>query len=108
MQVRRSSCSGERPECPVDCPLCRGKGKVHRHSHYERYGSPEGAERQRVQRYICVRCRRTLSVLEDLLPYRALSVAVVEEFFNAKAPSGRGPPDVPVKTQGALNRAAGV
>ena len=92
----------------MDCPVCRGRGKVHRHSHYERYRSPEGAERQRVQRYLCVRCRRTLSVLEDLLPYRALSVPMVEKFLNAKAQSGRDPPAVPVKTQGALNRAAGV
>lgn len=105
MQVRRSSFSGNRPSCPLDCPLCRGDGKIHRHDSYERFRSPEGSEQVRVQRYRCQKCKKTLSVVEELLPYRALEVKVLQEHLDQIVSSGPDPPQLPVKTREVLSRA---
>jgi len=58
-----------------------------------------------ILRYLCVRCRRTLSVLrDDLLPYRAVPVPLVKKHFDALA-NGKAPPAATEKEKGCLKRA---
>lgn len=64
-----------------------------------------------VQRFLCPHCRRTFSVLPvDSLPYRPLSLTLVERDFDQRAASDQRPfsgPDPPpsVVEEGCLQRA---
>lgn len=93
--------NGDRPACPK-CP-----GRVHRHGSYERFARPSGSERVRVQRFLCLGCGRTLSVLlPDQLPYRPVPATRLEAFFNEQAEAGTGPDPPPdVLEAGCLQRA---
>lgn len=101
MQLRQSELiTPDRPCCSVD-----RKHAVHRHGCYERYKSMRDTTKAVIARFLCYVCRRTLSVLPNaLLPYRAVSVAQVEEAFDARA-SGRPPPPATEIEKGCLNRA---
>jgi len=56
-------------------------------------------------RFLCVRCGHTLSVLpDDLLPYRAVPVPLVEKHFDAQA-NGTPLPAATEKEKGCLQRA---
>ena len=39
---------------------------MHRHGNYKRYKKPKGAEKFPMQRYLCLRCGHTVSVLAAL------------------------------------------
>lgn len=95
-------------------PLCPGpqcRPPVHRHGSYERFWIRGEIKSVRVQRYLCPVCQRTFSVLpSDSLPYRPLSVALVEEEFDRRAQEDQSPqsgPDPPpsVVEEGCLQRA---
>jgi hypothetical protein len=101
VQIRSAHLTGELPLCPLD-----PTHKVHRHGHYQRYGDCDGLQPlERILRFLCLLCGRTISVLPDhLLPYRAIAVPKVQEHFEARA-SERPPPPVTEKEKGCLKRA---
>lgn len=101
MQTRRSLLSGDRPACPVD-----PKHKINRHSKYARYANClELNKTQWIPRFVCRHCWRTISVLpDDTLPYRPISVALVQSDFDAKASEQPEPP-VRETERGCLKRA---
>ena len=102
MQIRQSHVFGDRPLCPAD-----PKHKIHCHGHYKRNGNCDDKEPLVViiLRYLCVVCRRTLSVMRDnLLPYRAVPVTLVKKHFDALA-DGKAPPAATEKEKGCLKRA---
>lgn len=101
MQIRFSLIIGDLPLCVVD-----PKHQMHRHGHYLRYGDCDASEPlERILRYLCSTCLRTISVLPDhMLPYRAISVPKVEANFDAKA-RGDTPPAATENESGCLKRA---
>lgn len=101
MQTRRSLFTGDRPPCPVD-----PKHSVHRHDRYDRYANcDEPTKSLWIPRFLCYVCRCTISVLADeTLPYRAVSVPLLQRSFDAKA-SDQAEPVVTEKERGCLRRA---
>ena len=93
---------GERPSCLRGCP-----GRVHRHGCYFRYARPSGEQSFGVQRFLCVECGLTISVLAaDRLPYRPVEEPRLEAFFNEQAEAGSGPDPPPAQLEaGCLRRA---
>lgn len=80
---------------------------MHRHGLYQRYAKPSGGELFCVQRFLCVDCGRTLSVLSSTrLPYRPLKVQRLQSYFDTQAgwACGLDPPANEVET-GCLQRA---
>jgi transposase-like protein len=87
MQLREGSFHEPRPACPE-----HPKQRVHRHGFYVRFENCDSQRRLRIERFVCPRCRRTLSVLpKNRLPYVALNTTMVESEFDARA-SGTDPP----------------
>lgn len=101
MQIRTSHLVGDRPLCPGD-----PTHTVHRHAHYDRHGTCDSlVPLERIFRFLCLSCGRTISVLPDyLLPYRWISVPKVQAHFDAKA-SDLPPPPATEKERGCLKRA---
>jgi hypothetical protein len=102
MQLRTSCVHGDSPACPVDA-----HHKIHRHGSYGRYANCSDVAPLVVMvlRLLCVRCRRTISVLPDhLLPYRAVPTPLVEKHFDAVA-NGTLEPPATEKEKGCLKRA---
>jgi transposase-like protein len=100
MQVREGSFHGPRPACPE-----HPKQRVHRHGFYARFENCDSQQRLRIERFVCPRCGRTLSVLpKNRLPYLALNTTMVESEFDARA-SGTDPPSRSEKERGCLRRA---
>lgn len=100
MQIRRSSFIGDRPPCPVD-----PRHRVHRHDHYERFANCNDDTLVTIGRFLCVFCLRTLSVLPDeMLPYRAVPVPLLERELDARSGQGESPPATEVE-KGCLKRA---
>ena len=102
MQIRQSQLLADRPVCSVD-----PNHKIHCHGSYQRNGNCSDKEPLVVSilRFLCVLCRRTLSVLlDDLLPYRAVPVPLVEKHFDALA-GGTPLPAATEKEKGCLKRA---
>jgi hypothetical protein len=82
-------------------------GRLHRHGFYWRFCKPTGRERFRVQRFLCVSCGHTVSVLPGTrLTYRPLEVERLQGFFDAQAgvSFGLDPPTGLVEA-GCLQRA---
>ena len=80
---------------------------MHRHGYYQRYKKPKGAEKFPMQRYLCLLCGHTVSVLPaNRLPYRPLEVERLQGGFDAQAEVGTGldPPPEPIEA-GCLQRA---
>jgi hypothetical protein len=93
---------GDRPSCLVD-----KEHKIHRHATYERNGDCDDRNPLRVliERFLCVPCGRTISVLpEAVLPYRAVPAPLVEKHFDAQANGTPEPPSTE-KEKGCLKRA---
>ena len=66
---------------------------MHRHGSYDRYKSPSGTEREDVQRFLCVPCGKTVSVLNDnRLPYRSIHVDQLETWMDWLFCGGPEPP----------------
>ena len=100
MQVRQSSVRGDRPECPIE----RGH-RVHSHGSYKRHRKADGAEKEKIPRWLCVVCGGTISVLLDtMVPYRPVGTDLIEEWFDAAFRS-RAPPKVTENERGCLERA---
>ena len=102
MQLRPFHLIGDRPPCSVD-----PNHKIYCHGCYHRHGDCDDKDPLIVTilRFLCVVCRRTLSVLkDDLLPYRAVPVPLVKKHFDAQA-NGKAPPVATEKEKGCLKRA---
>ena len=100
MQLREGSFQGSRPTCPRDPDQ-----RVHRHGFYERFEECDSQRRSRIERFVCPRCGRTLSVLpKNQLPYIAVNTTIMESDFDARA-SGSDPPPCSEKERGCLGRA---
>jgi hypothetical protein len=88
MQLREGSFHEPRPGCPE-----HPKQRVHRHGFYLRFENCDSQRRLRIERFVCPRCGRTLSVLpKNRLPYIARA-------------SGTDPPSRSEKERGCLRRA---
>jgi hypothetical protein len=89
--------------CPRGC-----SGIVHRHGYYERYADPEESLRERIERYLCLSCGLTFSVLPPhRLPYRAVRAERLQAEFDKRAgiqTQGLDPPPRVVEA-GCLQRA---
>ena len=93
--------TGDRPECPVD-----RRHKVHRHGSYDRYKGPESAEQEAVDRFLCVPCGQTVSVMDDQrLPYRSIRVDRLECWLNRQFNGGPEPPAMREVERGCMERA---
>jgi hypothetical protein len=80
---------------------------MHRHGSYQRYQQPKGGELFAMERYLCLPCGHTVSVLPaNRLPYRPLEVDRLQGGFDAQAKVGTGldPPPEPIEA-GCLQRA---
>jgi hypothetical protein len=100
MQIRASSFTGDRPSCPLD-----PRHKIYIHGDYDRYDNCDDDLELAIARFLCVPCGHTISVLpDDRLPYRPVSVPLVEKHFDARAKSGPEP-DATEKEKGCLKRA---
>lgn len=101
MQLRRSSVKGDRPVCPVE-----GKHPVHRHGSYPRHKEPTGEEKEDVERFLCVPCGRTMSVLDDeRLPYRTVLLTRLERWMDWQFNGEPLPTAVGERERGCLQRA---
>lgn len=102
MQIRSSSLNGARPSCPVD-----PNHEVDRHGTYERNANCDDQQKEDIDRFLCRPCGRTISVLPDhFLPYRAVSVSLVQKHFDAQANPGQAKePPATEKEKGCLKRA---
>ncbi len=91
---------------PLKCPLCGGQESLTAHGFYERSVVDltfDGVIR--ICRYLCLLCRRTVSLLpEFLLPYLRFSIPRVGRFLKARLLEGQtlkdsavsaGLPDMP-------------
>jgi hypothetical protein len=59
---------------------------AHRHGCYLRYADPEGALKERVQRYLCPPCGLTFSaLLAHRLPYRPVRAERLQKDFDQRA-----------------------
>src|ERR1700740_2409654 len=100
MQLGEGSFHGSRPSCPR-----HPNQWVHRHGFYERYEDCDSRRRSRIERFVCPRCGRTLSVLpKNRLPYVAVNTAILESDFDART-LGTDPPTSSEKERGCLRRA---
>jgi hypothetical protein len=100
MQLREGSFQASRPSCPI-----HPNQRVHRHGFYERFEDCDSQRRSRIERFVCPRCGRTLSVLpKNRLPYIAVNTTILESDFDARA-SGTDPPVRTEKERGCLRRA---
>lgn len=103
MQVREDSLQGRRPECPRRC-----QGRMHWHTWYERYASPDGLGKERIQRWLCPKCGVTVSVLPGrFLPYRSVHTRRLQVEFDRRAGLASQGPDPPpsLVEAGCLERA---
>lgn len=100
MQLRPSQVAGDHPLCPIN-----SHHAVHLHGTYDRYGDSDLEPSEAVPRWLCYPCGHTISVLpEHLLPYRRVSVARLEEHFDARANDLTEPPASEL-VKGCLKRA---
>ena len=100
MQLRQSILKGSKVRCPSN-----RAHKIHSHGSYERYRHSVGGKRIRIRRWLCVVCRRTLSVLPDfMLPYRACGVDPLEDWLDVHYHQ-RAPPTTGELEKGCLERA---
>jgi len=80
---KRTSCHDHRP---CSCALCGAKKPLRAHGFYWRTVSGGGFDGViRVRRYLCLACRRTISLLpEFVLPYVRFAIAVIALFLKAR------------------------
>ena len=100
MQLRKSQLCGDRPLCPIDAhhPI------IH-NGNYFRFADCDSQRKDPVPRCLCKVCGNTISILpEGMLPYRAVSVALLEKSFDARA-SGQPESAATEKEKGCLKRA---
>ena len=102
MQIRLSLLTGDWPTCPVDAQHC-----IHHHGAYFRYANCDELKKSvKVLRYLCCRCGHTISVLPDqMLPYRPVSVALVEGNFDTRSGGQPEEAELTEKESDCLKRA---
>lgn len=102
MQLRALSLNGSRPSCPVN-----PNHTVHCHGSYDRHADCDTEKEENINRFLCLPCGHTISVLPDhFLPYRPVSAALLQQHFDAQANPGQGiAPAVTEKENGCLKRA---
>jgi len=78
--------AGSHRHRPRSCALCGAKNPLRAHGFYWRTVSDPGFDgRIRVCRYLCLACRRTISLLpEFVLPYLRSAIAVIGLFLKAR------------------------
>ena len=76
---------------PDSCPQCHAKCSLTAHGFYSRtLVDVEFDDSIRVRRYLCLLCRRTVSLLPEFaLPYLRCSVSVIGSFLSARLLQGR-------------------
>jgi transposase-like protein len=76
---------------PGNCPQCQAKSPLNAHGFYSRTLVDVGFDDSvHVRRYLCLLCRRTVSLLPELaLPYLRSSVSVIGSFLAACLLQGR-------------------
>ena len=76
---------------PVRCPQCESKAPLVCHGFYQRTVMDfDGDGVIRVRRYLCVACRRTVSLLpEFVLPYLRFAIVVMAAFLKARLCGGQ-------------------
>jgi len=76
---------------PEGCPQCQAKSSLAAHGFYSRtLVDVEFEGTIRVRRYLCRKCKRTVSLLpEFVLPHLRFSVAVISSFLGARLLEGR-------------------
>jgi hypothetical protein len=100
MQIRQSQFVGDIPPCSLN-----PKHRIHRHGHYDRCANCNDEKMESIFRFLCRLCRRTISVLPDhLLPYRTVSVSLLQKDFEARV-QGKSPPKTTPLEEGCLKRA---
>jgi len=80
-------CIEEANRCrPVSCPQCESKQRLRCHGFYRRTVAEFGWDGViRVRRYLCMTCRRTVSLLpEFVLPYLRFATVVMAAFLKAR------------------------
>jgi hypothetical protein len=102
MQIRQSSFEGDLPPCHLN-----PNHIIHGHGSYERFANCDDGLLQIILRFLCTICLHTISVLPDgVLPYRAVSVTLLEKDLDARV-NGTPPPPATVNEKGCLKRAWG-
>lgn len=76
---------------PSSCAMCGAKTPLRAHGFYRRTVADEGFDGLiRVRRYLCLACRRTISLLpEFVLPYVRFAIAVIGLFLKARLLDGK-------------------
>ena len=84
MQIHEEALNGaDRPCAPLDCLLCRGIRRLHKHGHYKRNADPTGDRKAVASLFICPQCRRTFSVIpRGMLPYRCIQTERLEGWLD--------------------------
>ena len=102
IQIRADSLKDERPRCPRSC-----RRKLHRHGGYWRYAHPRGEVKFYVERFLCVVCNHTVSVLPvGRITYRPLEVKRLQSYLDSQGGLGSGPDPPPdLLEAGCLRRA---
>jgi Domain of unknown function (DUF6431) len=86
IQQYNEQCEASNPKPLCSCALCGTKRHLRAHGFYRRWvGSPDFDGMIRVRRYLCLACRRTISLLpEFVLPYVRSTIMVLGLFFRAR------------------------
>ena len=71
---------------PEKCPQCLNRSSMTAHGFYSRTVADVGWDGViQVRRYLCIRCRRTVSLLPDfVLPYWRFTILVMRLFLTAR------------------------
>jgi len=86
IQQYNEKCKDSHDHRPCSCTLCGAKGPLRAHGFYWRTASDGAFDGLiRVRRYLCLACRRTISLLpEFLLPYMRFAITVMALFLKSR------------------------
>lgn len=86
IQQYNKQCAASSPQAPCSCAMCGTKKHLRAHGFYWRtVSSPDFDGPIRIRRYLCLACRRTISLLpEFVLPYVRSTITVLGLFLRAR------------------------
>lgn len=86
IQQYNEKCTGCHDHRPCSCMMCGTRRPLRAHGFYWRTASDGGFDGViRVRRYLCLACRRTISLLpEFLLPYLRYTITVIGLFLKSR------------------------
>jgi hypothetical protein len=86
IQQYNEQCAESNAQPPCSCALCGTKKHLRAHGFYRRWiSSPDYDGPIRIRRYLCLACRRTLSLLpEFVLPYVRSTITVLGLFLRTR------------------------